>query len=77
VQLPVAIAVTNYRFTWCSVVIKVICNTCFGSIICYVGKFYFEDILLNCHLELFGENYMEIITTGQIFFNYELSRFLK
>jgi hypothetical protein len=27
-----------------SVVINVIFNTCFGSTICYIGKFYFKDI---------------------------------
>jgi hypothetical protein len=42
-------------------------NTCLGSIICYVGKFYFQDFM-NCHFKLFGENCMKIITTGQIFF---------
>jgi hypothetical protein len=34
-----AVTVTNYRFKWCSVVINVIFNTCFGSVICYIGKF--------------------------------------
>jgi len=39
--------------------------------ICYMGKFYFEDFL-NCHFELFGEKCMKIITTGQIFLsNYQ------
>jgi hypothetical protein len=55
-----AITVTNYCFTWCSVVIKAILNTCFGSIICYIGKFYFEN-LLNCHFALFEENDMKIL----------------
>jgi hypothetical protein len=41
-QLPV----TNYSFTWCSVATNVIFNTCFGNIICYIGKFYFENIFL-------------------------------
>jgi hypothetical protein len=50
-----AITVTNYRFRWCSAVINVICNTCFGSVICYTSKFYFEDFL-NFHFESFGEN---------------------
>jgi hypothetical protein len=40
----------------CSVVINVIFNTCFGSIVCYIGEFYFEDFL-NYHFELFGEMY--------------------
>jgi hypothetical protein len=34
----------------------VIFNTCFSSIICCRGKFYFKDFF-NCHFELFGENY--------------------
>jgi hypothetical protein len=37
------ITVTNYCFVGCSVVTDVIFNTCFGSIICYIGKFYFKD----------------------------------
>jgi hypothetical protein len=61
------ITVTNYHFMWCSIVINVIFSTCFGSIICYIGKFYFEDFL-NCNFKLFGEKCMEIITTGLIFF---------
>jgi hypothetical protein len=70
------ITVTNYHFTWCSVVMNVIFNTCVGSIICYIGKFYFEDFFFNCNFKLFGENCMKIITTGQICLsNYELSRF--
>jgi hypothetical protein len=40
-----AITVTNYRFTWCSVLINVVFNACFGSTICHMGKFYFNDIL--------------------------------
>jgi hypothetical protein len=69
------IIVTNYCFTWCSA--KGDFDTCFGSIISYMGKFYFEDFL-NCYFELFGENYMKIISTGQVFLlNYDLSRFLK
>jgi hypothetical protein len=73
-----AITVANYPFTWCSVVINVISNSCFGSVICYIGKFYIEDIVFNCHFELFGENCMKIITTGQIFIlNYKLSSFSK
>jgi hypothetical protein len=36
--------VTNYCFTWWCVVTKVIFNICFGCIICYIGKFYSEDI---------------------------------
>jgi len=39
-----AITVTNYHFKWSSVVINVMFNTRFGSIICYIGTFYFEDI---------------------------------
>jgi hypothetical protein len=55
-----------------------ISDICFGSIICYIGKFCFEDFLLNCHFELFGENCMKIITAGQIFLlSYELLRFSK
>jgi hypothetical protein len=63
---------------WCSVMIKVILNTCFHNITFYIGKSYIEDIVLNCHSELFGENYMKLIITGHIFLsNYDLSRFLK
>jgi hypothetical protein len=51
----------------CRVQINVIFNACFGSIICYIGKFYFEDVFLNCHFVLFGENCMKSITTGEIF----------
>jgi hypothetical protein len=40
-----AVTVTNCLFTWFSVVINVIFNTYFNSIICYTGKFYFEDFL--------------------------------
>jgi hypothetical protein len=65
-------------FMWCSVVVIVIFNTCFSSIVCYIGKFYFEDITLNCRFKLFGDNCMKIITKGQISLsNYELSRFSK
>jgi hypothetical protein len=71
-----AITVTKYRFAWCSVDINVSFNTCFGNIICYIGKFYFENIF-NCRFELFWENCMIIIATGQIYSNYELSRFFK
>jgi hypothetical protein len=46
---------------------KVTFNTCSGSIICHKGKCCYEDIFLNCNFELFGENCMEVITTGQIF----------
>jgi hypothetical protein len=52
-----AITVTNYCFTWCSVVINVIRNICFGSIICYIGKFYYEDIFLIFILYCVGELY--------------------
>jgi hypothetical protein len=48
------------------VVINVIFNTCFGNIILHISKFYFKDFL-TCNFELFGENFMKIITTGQIF----------
>jgi hypothetical protein len=72
-----AITVRNYHFTWCSIVINVIFNTCFGSILCYIGKFYFGDFF-KLSFELFGEKCMKIINTGQIFIsNYQLSRFLK
>jgi hypothetical protein len=50
-----------------SVVVNVIFNTCFSSIICYIGKFYLKDIYLNCHFELFREICMKIITTGEIY----------
>jgi hypothetical protein len=73
-----AFTLTNYKFTWCSEVISIIFNSCFGSISCYVGKFHFEDLFLNCHFKLFGDNCMKIIITGHIFLlNYELSRFSK
>jgi hypothetical protein len=63
-------------FTCYSVVTNVIFNTCFGSIICHIGKFNFKDNVLNFHFELFRENCMKIITTGQIFLsNYKLSMF--
>jgi hypothetical protein len=62
-----AITVKNYHFIWCTVVINVIFNPCFGSIICHISKFYFKDIFLNCHFELFWENCMKITITGQIF----------
>jgi hypothetical protein len=68
------ITVTNYRLTWCGVVINVIFNTCFSSIICYIGKFYFVDFL-NCHFELYGENFTKIITIGHL--SFELSMFSK
>jgi hypothetical protein len=38
------ITVANYHLMWCSVVINMIFNTCFGSVICYIGKFYFKHI---------------------------------
>jgi hypothetical protein len=47
-----------------SVVINVIFNICYGSIMSHrhiLFKF------LNCLFELFGENYVRIFTTGQIF----------
>jgi hypothetical protein len=69
------ITVTNYRFMWCSVVINV--NLFWRSIVCYGGKFYFEDFL-NSHFELFEENCMKIVSIGKIYLmDYELSRFLK
>jgi hypothetical protein len=37
-----AITVIDYCFTWCSVVINVIFNTCYSSIVCHIGKFYFR-----------------------------------
>jgi hypothetical protein len=39
-----AITVTNYYYIWCSVMINEIFSTCFGSIICFIGKFYFKNI---------------------------------
>jgi hypothetical protein len=57
------ITVTKKHFTCCSVVLNVMFNTCFGSTICYTGKFYIEDFSLNCHLELSGKNCMKIIDT--------------
>jgi len=38
-----AVACHAITLTWCSVVINVIFNTCFSSIICYIGKFYFKE----------------------------------
>jgi hypothetical protein len=63
----------------CNVVIKVIFNTPFSSVICYRGKFYFEDIFYIFNFILLsGENYLKSNTTGCIFLsNYSLSRFLK
>jgi hypothetical protein len=58
------ITVTDYRFTWCSVVMNVIFNTCFVSVIYHIGKYCFKDFL-NCHFELFMENCMKVIITGQ------------
>jgi hypothetical protein len=66
----------HHCFLWC-VMKVVIFNTCFGSIIWYMVKLYFEDFS-NCHFELFEEHCMEIITIGQIFLsNYNLLRFKK
>jgi hypothetical protein len=42
---PVMPSLTNYSFTWCSLLINVIFNTCFSSVICYIGRYYFEDIV--------------------------------
>jgi hypothetical protein len=64
------ITVTNYHFMWCSAVTNVIFNTGFGSVIFYIGKFYFKDFFLNCNFELFGENCMKIIT--KVDFSFEL-----
>jgi hypothetical protein len=62
--------VTDYCFKWCRVMM-VIFNTCFGSIICHIGKFYFKDFL-NCYFKVFGDKCMKIITTGHIFIlNYQ------
>jgi hypothetical protein len=61
----------------CSVMMNMICNTCFGSAICYIANFI-SKFSLNCHFELFEENCMKIITTGQIFLlNYKLLKFSK
>jgi hypothetical protein len=60
------ITVTNYHFTWCTVVINVIFNTCFRIVICYICKFYFKDFL-HCNFELFSKKCMKIDITGHIF----------
>jgi hypothetical protein len=60
-----ALIVTNYYFTWCNVVTHVIFNTCSGSIICHIGKVYFE-VFFKCHFELHGENSMKIIKVFEI-----------
>jgi hypothetical protein len=44
------ITVANYRLMWYTVVTKVIFNTCFSSIICYIHKFYLEGFL-NCNFK--------------------------
>jgi hypothetical protein len=36
------ITLTNYHFTWCSGVINVIFNICFGIITYHISKFYFR-----------------------------------
>jgi hypothetical protein len=37
-----AITFRNYLFMWWSAVVKVMFNTCFSSVMYYIGKFYFE-----------------------------------
>jgi hypothetical protein len=72
-----AIAVKSYCCTRGSAEIKAIFNNCCGTVVFHIGKFYFK-VLFNCNFELFEENCMKIITTGQIFLsNYKLSRFPK
>jgi hypothetical protein len=53
---------------WCNVVTNMIFNTCFGSIICYLGKFYFS-VFLNCYFKLFGEKWLKIITGLFLYIN--------
>jgi hypothetical protein len=55
-----AITVTDYHFTWCSVVVNAIFNTCFGSITCYVGKFYFRVFLIFV-LNYFGRFFLQMM----------------
>jgi hypothetical protein len=65
--------VTNYHFAWCSVVINVIFNTCFGSTNCHKGKSYFRDLLVMI-LNLVGGNCMRLLLQDRFFFqimNYE------
>jgi hypothetical protein len=57
-----------------SVVINVICNTCFGSIFVIYANFVL-NIFENNYFELFGR---AVITTGLVFLlNYVLSKFSK
>jgi hypothetical protein len=74
-----SITVTNYRFTWCTVVINVMFNTV--KPLSIISK-RTAEINNECgevtYFKLFEENCMKIITTGQISFsNYELLRFFK
>jgi hypothetical protein len=76
--------VTHYRFTWFSVVINLDFNTVKPLAIVSEGSAINKRMRKNdscgkvIYLELFGENCMKVINTGQIFLiNYELSRFLK
>jgi hypothetical protein len=52
-----AITATNYHVMLCSVVINAIFNTCFSSIIFYIGKLYFEDIFKLPFSIIWGELY--------------------
>jgi hypothetical protein len=52
---------TNYHSTWCSVVINVIYNTCFGSrdIVCYIGNFHFEHFFFKLSFQIMWEELYE------------------
>jgi hypothetical protein len=60
-------SLTIYHFTWCSVVINVIFNTCFSSFICFNGQILFERNFFGCNFELFRENCMNSFFLEQIF----------
>jgi hypothetical protein len=62
-----AITVTNYRFTWCSVVINVTFNTVKPLSVSEGSAKKNNKRGKVIYFELFGENCMKIITTGQTF----------
>jgi hypothetical protein len=63
-----AITVTNYRITWCIVVINVMFNTVKTLSIIFEGNAKNKQMREGIYFELFRENYVKIISTGQIFF---------
>jgi hypothetical protein len=52
-----SITITNDCFTCCSVVIDVIFNTCFGTVICYIGTLCFKGFLNLLFPIIWGELY--------------------